>query len=88
MKRIIINFKKVTDRESFYDLIEKKLGTPAYFGRNLDALHDVLTDGGFTLEVRSAEKLRESLGEYADKFIGMLNDCEMESGKFRVFIKE
>ena len=88
MKRVIINFKKVTDRESFYDLIEQKLGTPDYFGRNLDALHDVLTEKNITLEVRSFSHLCEVLGDYAEAFAGMLRATDEECDRLRVVIKE
>ena len=88
MKRVIINFKKVTDRESFYDLIEKKLAPPDYFGRNLDALHDVLTEMSITLEVRSFAHLCEVLGDYADDFEKMLRATDGECERIRVIIKE
>ena len=90
MKRYIVNFKKVTTREEMYALLEKKLPLPEYFGCNLDALHDVLTEAGYTLEVRSIGHLRDVLGDYADTFCKVIGDVEKDStdGRFRAVIKE
>ncbi len=88
MKRIIVNCGKVDSRKELYDLLEKKLKTPSYFGRNLDALHDVLSGMKITLEIRKMAVLRESLGEYAEKFEAMLRATDAESENFRLVIKE
>lgn len=88
MKRIIVNCKKVTSTAELYNLLEKKLKTPEYFGRNLDALHDVLTEMQITLEIRSFAKLRESLGDYADTLAAMLRATDEECDRFRAVIKD
>ncbi len=38
-----IDLSQVTDKEQFHDLIEEKLPCPDFYGRNMDAFHDVLT---------------------------------------------
>ena len=88
MKRIIVNCKKVADSADLYNLLEKKLHTPEYFGRNLDALHDILTEMNITLEVRSFSKLREALGGYADSLEAMLRATNEECDRLNVIIKE
>ena len=88
MKRIIVNCKKVADSADLYNLLEKKLHTPEYFGRNLDALHDILSEMQITLEVRSFAKLRETLGDYADSLEAMLRATDEECDRMRVIIKE
>ena len=88
MKRIIVNCKKVKDTADLYNLIEAKLHTPEYFGRNIDALHDILSEMQITLEVRSFAKLRESLGGYADSLEAMLNAANEEYDRLNVIIKE
>ena len=42
--RIILNGHKIHTLAQFYDVINKKLQLPDYFGRNLDALNDCLKD--------------------------------------------
>lgn len=39
---IKIDFNDYQTMEDFHDDIEKKLELPVYYGRNLDALHDVI----------------------------------------------
>ena len=44
MQKIILDLRHITDRDALYDAIEEAFSFPAYFGRNLDALFDCLTD--------------------------------------------
>ena len=41
---VLCDFARLGSAEAVYDYLEKELSFPAYFGRNLDALHDCLTD--------------------------------------------
>ena len=41
---ILCDFARLGSAEAVYDHLQKELSFPAYFGRNLDALHDCLTD--------------------------------------------
>ncbi len=41
---VLCDFARLQTAEAVYDHLEKELSFPAYFGRNLDALHDCLTD--------------------------------------------
>lgn len=43
MKEILINCAKIGTREELHDVLSRELGFPAWYGRNLDALHDCLT---------------------------------------------
>ncbi len=44
MIQITIDLTDIRDKESFHDRIQEALDCPVYYGRNLDALYDVLTD--------------------------------------------
>ena len=86
-----INGKNVRDREDLYDKLMAKLGFPEYFGRNLDALFDALTDpdvitGKTYLTVIGTQTLIDSLGDYGAKFVKTLEDAAYENGDF-VFLK-
>lgn len=74
MYYIIINGEEILTRDALYDFFEKHMDTPDYFGRNLDALHDFLTDCKVTVKVINTESLKANLGHYADAFLRMLND--------------
>ena len=41
---ILCDFERLGTPEAVYDYLTRELAFPAYFGRNLDALHDCLTD--------------------------------------------
>ena len=43
---ILCDFERLQTPDAVYDYLSEELGFPAYFGRNLDALHDCLTDIG------------------------------------------
>ena len=43
---ILCDFERLQTPDAVYDYLTEELGFPAYFGRNLDALHDCLTDVG------------------------------------------
>ena len=41
---VLCDFARLGSAEAVYDYLQKELSFPAWFGRNLDALHDCLTD--------------------------------------------
>lgn len=51
MRRYILDGNNFTGVESFYKEVSRVFSLPDYFGNNLDALYDVLTDIGEPVEV-------------------------------------
>lgn len=51
MKQYIIDGNNFTGVESFYDEVCRVFSFPEYFGRNLDALYDSLSDIGEPMEI-------------------------------------
>ena len=43
---ILCDFERLNSADAVYDYLQGELSFPAWFGRNLDALHDCLTDIG------------------------------------------
>lgn len=65
MKRIVLDLRAFEDREQVHAYLQEKLELPAYYGRNLDALHDCLTDihEDTAIELHLPEKMeRFSMG--------------------------
>ena len=46
MRKYILDCSKMTDPKSAHEYIARVLGFPDYYGKNLDALYDCLTDMG------------------------------------------
>ena len=44
MKIVILDAKKMLEKEKMYEYFAKKLDLPEYYGRNLDALFDCLCE--------------------------------------------
>ena len=86
--RATINGKRVTDRESLHALLRIKLSLPEDCGKNLDAVCDVLTDPGKDriITLKHEELLKERLGDYAERFLRMLEDAA-QSGHVKLIRK-
>ncbi len=51
MTRYILDGKRMQDREGMHDALQSTLPLPSYYGRNLDALHDALSEGSQPFEI-------------------------------------
>ena len=62
IRRIMLDGARMTDRDSLHAYLREQMELPSYYGENLDALHDVLTDIGIETEIRlsHADELWES----------------------------
>ena len=87
--RATINGMRVADKESLFRLLREKLNLPADCGGNLDAVYDLLTEPGKDriIIVKNEALLRERLGDYAERFLRMLEDAAAESGHVK-FIRK
>ena len=72
----------IKSKHDFYSSLDGI--TPEYFGKNLDALHDVLTEISGTVRFVDYEKLRENLGSFADGVARVLDDSKRENHEFDV----
>ena len=87
MEYKFIDLSGVSSREELFDRIEDGLDLPVYFGKNLDALHDMLSHSDIVLELCGIDELKKKLGGYADALCEMLYDTEEESKTFKVIIR-
>ena len=75
MKQLVIDGAAVESRAALHALLFKELTLPAYYGRNLDALYDCLTDPlpeKVEIRLRNFGALVGALGPYAHKFAAVL----------------
>lgn len=67
MKVCVLDGWEIGDRETLHDVLGAALGLPEWYGRNLDALYDCLTEASEEIRFRilHEDALRERLGDYA-----------------------
>lgn len=84
--KYILDLSDVTDRDELYDAIEDQLPVSSYFGRNLDALYDDLSEAieNCNLIVKNFEEFAESDPQYFKKFKHTLKDLMVEIPDFSV----
>ena len=87
--QVIIDGKNIKDKLSSHAYLKGQCNFPDYYGNNLDALYDVLTDRTEPLEIvlEHAEELKEILCGYGEAFIEALQDAAAENGKITIIIK-
>ena len=79
----------ILDREMLHDILSAGLNLPAWYGRNLDALYDCLTD--FKTEtvivLRNRAALEENLGAYGRSLVRLLGDVFQENARVRLEVE-
>lgn len=77
MKKYIIDCKEIMDRASAHEYIAGILSFPDYYGKNLDALFDCLTDmGECTIEIKNIDAL-SCLAEYAGPLLAVFKEAAL-----------
>ncbi len=87
-KRVTLSGNKMTSREVLHTYLAKKLAFPSYYGKNLDALHDCLTERSTPLHitVTYTERLKEHLGDYGETLLRVLQDATEENKHISISI--
>jgi len=83
VKRCIL--RDIRTLGQFYDELARQLAFPPYFGRNLDALWDVLTGevaGPFEIIWEESAQAQANLGVDYAKLVTLLNDLAAERDDF------
>mgnify|MGYP000241753649 CR=1 FL=1 len=79
--------KAIRSLDGFYSEISRKLRFPDHFGRNLDALWDVLTadvEGPVELVWEDSEESKKNLGKDFERIAALLREVEEGREDFRV----
>ena len=84
MRELHLFCPSVMDKKQLHERLKALLQLPDYYGGNLDALHDCLTDPmpDTLLVLDSFETLQGTLGDYVKLFTRVLEDCAEENGHF------
>lgn len=88
--RVVLDGGSVGSRETLHQTLAALLRLPDWYGGNLDALHDCLTDITVPTElvIRSGAALEAVLGGYAAALRQVLADCMAENEAFSVVWEE
>ncbi|AFV00779.2 barstar family protein [Simiduia agarivorans] len=82
-EELLIDMSGIMDEETFHEYVSKKLNFPGYYGYNLDAFWDCITDEDQSsmpnkLIVEGLAALKQFLPEIHDGFVECLKDYEKE----------
>ena len=79
--RCDIDLSRCADRAALHALLREQLALPEWYGGNLDALHDVLTESAAPAELvfRNADKAPEAMRPYIARLRRMLDDMQKGS---------
>ena len=86
MKKVIIDGSKIESRADMHEVLAKGLEFPEWYGKNLDALYDCLTDISEDCEIviENDEKLRNVLERQYKGFMKVFEDAAEETGKIKI----
>lgn len=68
---IELDGREMRDRAATHDYLKEQLHLPDYYGRNLDALYDLLTECGEerTILLNHKDEMETQLGRYAEALL-------------------
>lgn len=83
MTYIILDGAYMESREALHDQLQDRLPLPPWYGRNLDALYDCLTDISEPLAIlfRNYSAALNALGPYGEKVRRVLEDAAQENAR-------
>ena len=81
MNKALLDGARLENADQVYDALAAQLGFPAHFGRNLDALRDVLTGdiaGPVEIVWRDGAKSHARMGKAFERLASVLVDAAAE----------
>lgn len=90
MQMLIIDLSDVSDRESLHARLQEALDFPLWYGGNLDALYDVLTDRSdpACILIIGWQELEAADPAYFERFRRVLRDAEAAESSCRFIFLE
>ena len=89
MKFVLLDGKEIRSTAAMHRAFAEALEFPEWYGNNLDALYDMLTERSeeITIALVHTKKLKKALGARWEPFLAMLEDLKGEKPKIHVLIE-
>ena len=86
MRTCYLDCRDMTDRAALHACLREALSLPDWYGNNLDALYDCLSEPGeeTTIVVTHTQALDRLEGDYGRRFLDTLVDASRENPALRV----
>lgn len=85
MEKVKIDCKKIKTKEALHSIIARKMDFDKYYGNNLDALWDELTQlKEFRISLINSKYLKINLGEYGQKILELFEDLQKENDAYKI----
>ena len=89
MKIVVLDGRKMTDRETAHTYIKRKLELPEHYGKNLDALYDCLCEmSGTQIILTYVSEMKDNLRRYADNILNVFEAAEEKNPKISVISEQ
>ena len=80
-----IDCRELTSRAAAHDCFAHVFALPAFYGRNLDALYDVLTElPPCVIVLEHTQRLYGALGPYAERLLGVFRDAARDNKNIQI----
>ena len=85
----VLHLEEINGRKELHDLLSRELQLPEWYGRNLDALWDCLTDlcEETEVEIWGVETFEEEMGDYVRRLVQLMKDAAEENACLHVTIR-
>ena len=86
---VIIDGSQLNKQKELHETIARQLELPGYYGENLDALWDVLTEqtAPMKITIRHGERFLRQLGAYGETVLELLQEAEEATQNITVEIE-
>ena len=90
MSEYIIDLDGVETEEDVQDRVVDSLPLPDYYGRNLDALYDVLSEQGDEMDITivNREGADQDIQPYIDDLVEVMEDVSTQVDDFTVRVED
>lgn len=89
MRTVELDIRQMNSVPALHKHLYKMLALPKYYGCNLDALHDCLTEMTEPLEIIVPAQVTEEkyLGDYGEGLLQVMQDSAEENESLKITIK-